>query len=314
MLDFYGDFEQPVEKETDLWEKIFGENSQKNSRSSEFFYKREFQDHLEALNSSSIGRFLGEGAKKLEIKIEYNSEMSENSDGTYIRMRGFRRQGKIEYGDHMNALILGHEIRHVWQHMSLSSGVQNPISPEEQILLDRFIEADGRAVEFGLTIQIAHEMTLNHEYAHNLLACFDGYEKEICEYSIKKIEELGQRPDLLKQAMRNVFDWWVAHSPTAPDVYDQGTEESLKMGTKNTFYKAVFDLVNKGFSPRPCYIRSGIDAAYVENLVEELGSLGSIMGGNYLTESDGLSFTDEFYTRPCQYRLEREAQKFAFSS
>lgn len=231
----------------------------------------------------------------------------------YVRIRGSRKKGHIKYGNSINALILGHEIRHGWQHLCLSENLQNPTSPDEKILLDRFIEADGRTIEFGVTLQIVHSMGLDNAYAQNLFASFDKYEKQICEYSIEKVKELGSSPTALKQAMRQVFDWWIAHAPVAPKDYDNQTEDLISSGTSNKLYGLFYKITNKGCAPQQYFNNTGINPKYVQDLVKELGELGEHMDGNYLTETTGLDFMNEFYTRPCNYKLERAAQKFTQS-
>lgn len=221
--------------------------------------------------------------------------------------------GNIRIGELANALLIGHELRHACQFMTLPGEVLSPQSPEEAVLLGHFLEADGRAFEFGLTIQIVNEMRLmqdedgyvyGNEYAHNLLASLDDYEKEVLEYSLPKLKEICNSPEKFKQAMRQVFDLWITIAPNAPEAYREETEKTLDMAISSEWKHKVMGVLKDGLTMRPNYISRGIRPEYVQKLVESLGNLGPSVPGNYLTDTKGLDFTSEFYTRVCDFRIE----------
>ena len=269
-----------------------------------------YKDHLRALEMSDIGAWLANSAQKAGIRFERNKQLPDNTEGQYNLASGTRVPGKVEYGQHLNAMILGHELRHGWQHLKLPADCLNPQSPDEFILLDRFIEADGRAVEFGITLQIAEAMHFNHEYSWHLLASLDDYEKQICEYDTAKAQEIARSPEKLQQAMRRAFDLWISQTPYAPAAYDDQAQDRLQSASTSKLYKIFFRVARNGLSPKQAFTRTGIDPAYVDKLVHNLGYLGDQMRGNYLTATNGPSFTDRFYTLPNNYKLEREARKF----
>ena len=286
----------------------FHEKAREQARSFRRFSNTVYY-HMPYLVESAIGQYLYEFSKHINIQYKPSRKLFDREGAAYVAKRGSRKPGYILYGEFCNAAIVGHEIRHATQHLTLPTDLLNPSSAEEQILLDRFIEADARAIGFGITLQIVHELKLSNDYAFHLLGYLDDHEKEICDYSYEKLNVICASPKKLKQAMRNVFDWWIAHGPQLHGSYDKDTENTLKMAQASKLYRAFFNSRNKDkdkLLATPCYDRTGIDPAYVE----ERNPLASSdnMEGNYLTETKGPSFTDEFYTRPCQYRLEREAE------
>lgn len=75
--------------------------------------------------------------------------------------------------------------------------------------------------------------------------------------------------------------------------------------------RRVFSFVSGGHGIMPVYTRESLDPEYPQKLAEALGFLGDKMGGNYLTETSGPAFNSDFYTRVCNYRLERSVARIA---
>ncbi|MBI4030521.1 MAG: hypothetical protein HY370_02500 [Proteobacteria bacterium] len=251
----------------------------------------------------SIGSFLKDFCDLEDINIK-NTRLPQGTDAIYEHARGGARKGVIKLGQYANALLLGHEIRHAWQHLRLPPELFYPSSAQAQILLDRFIEADARAIEFGVALQTIHEMRVENGYAWSLLASMGDCQKEIIECSVEKLDEICSSPEKLKQAMRQAFDGWIAISPAAPSSYREKTEKTLRIAHISKIGKRFFDIVNGGRQPIPCYTESDMDGDYPGNLAAALGFLGDHMNGNYLMETKGPAFNSPFYTRICDFRLE----------
>lgn len=321
-FDSYGDEPSRPESPENIFQNPFDAGQTVVQRCSRFFMGDNPDEHINALKESSIGRSLAQLREKRKIKIERKYSVDINGlSATYHHISGTRIPGVIKVNLLVNALLLGHELRHAWQHLTLPGEVLCPRTPEEKILLDHFLEADGRATEFALTIQMAHSMGIHqradgrvygNEYAHNLLACLDPYQKEVLEYDLKKMDEIVASPQKLKQAMRQVFDLWITQVSLAPEVYRQETEKHLGFAKRQGKLEAIFNrYIRGGLSSLPQFTEQGIRPAYVEMLTKSLGELCG-MGGNYLTESKGPAFTSEFYTRICDVRLEKAANDTAF--
>lgn len=294
----------------ELFDNPFETKQAVTGQTSKFFASSLHNWHIETVKRSNIGKTVVDIVGGDKIKIENNYLIN---GAIYHHTTGMRTLGHIEIGRMANALLIGHELRHAWQFMTLPGHVLSPNSPEEQVLLDHFIEADGRAFEFGLTIQIVNDMgvfkTANgeyygNEYAHNLLACLDPYEKEVLEYSLTTLKDICDSPAKFKQAMRQVFDLWITIVPVAPEAYKAETEKHLQAAERSIVTKLFNRIIRGGLSGKPNYVSSGIRPQYVQSLIESLGQLGDSMPGNYLTETTGLDFTSEFYSRICDFRLE----------
>lgn len=276
-----------------------------------FFREISFNGHLATLRRGGLGAFLADFRDRKKIEMRYNDSMPHNVKARYTYRPGSRENGAIEMRYAAHAATLGHEIRHAWQHLCLPPvSLACPDSPEKQVMLDRFMEADARAVEFGVAIQtIDDQESQDSRYAGNLMASLDDYQKEIFEHSAGKLHEICNSPALFRQAMRQAFDRWMAFSPNASEHYRAQTEETLKGAVvSGGLLRSLFNVRNKGGSPR--YTAKGL-GDYPQKLAEALGYLGNRVEGNYLTDTRGPAFNSEFYTRICDFRLERAVENLS---
>lgn len=281
----------------------------KQHRSCAYFHDTSTDAHTNVLSHCPTGGHLLEFSKRKKIMMIRNEEMTGNDVARYIHVFGNYKPGHIEYGEFMHAVILGHELRHVEQHLSPVMRQVMPTSPEEHILLSRFIEADARAVEFGIAMQIIGDMGHKNDYGQNLLACLDRYQKQICRFSFSEVDRLGHEPLRLKHAMRTAFDCWMAFSPSQT-LYEDLTRDAIKMTRAGRIERAFATLVNRGTDPIPRYTRRGISPEFLQTVTEAFGQLGGgTLPGNYLTETKGLPFDNPFYTRINNYKLERLADR-----
>lgn len=288
----------------------FDEGVQEGVRTCRFFYRTPISDHMVALKAGDIGKYLARFCEEMALDMKESDDLPEDTEGLYLHTRGSVLKGNILFGKKINVLLLGHEIRHAWQHLRLPPALQNPDSAQGQIFLDRFIEADARAIEFGVALQTIHAMRTSHRYSYNLIACFDRYQKEICESSMERLEEICASPAEIKMAMRRAFDHWIAIGPTQKE-YDENTQKTLDMARTGHHLRKVFNFFSGGRGVLPVYTRDHLDPAYPQKLAEAIGFLGDDMGGNYLTQTTGPDFNSAFYTRICHYRLERAAAQIS---
>lgn len=285
----------------------FGSNTEEYKSPDRFFREISFNSHMAALRRGGLGAFLAVFKDEKVIEFKYNESMPDDVRGRYVYRQGSRVEGFIEMRYEAHAAVLGHEIRHAWQHLCLPDSLAYPDSPEKQVMLDRFVEADARAVEFGVALQTIHNPGSDESrYAGNLMASLDDYQKEIFEHSAKMLHEISNSPDLFRQAMRQAFDRWIAFSPAAGEHYRTQTEGALRdASASGGLLKGLFNVRNKWGSPR--YAAKGL-GDYPQRLAEALGYLGDRMEGNYLTDTKGLAFDSKFYTRICDFRLERAVE------
>ena len=271
---------------------------------SRFFYKTSLKNHLSALEAGRIGNFLAEFLADKKIPIRKNDSYIGQANYTPAPLS----VGHIEVGTHMNASVLGHEIRHAWQHLELSSALLNPRSAQDFILFKRFIEADARAIQFGVSLQTIHAFRSDNNYAYNLIGCLNRSEKDICERNVERLEEICSSPKEIKMAMRRAFDNWIAVGP-AQRVYEDQIRDIIST-------KDHGSLLQKSFAKlagNPQFTEKEMNPDYPQQLAAALGSLGDKMEGNYLTETDGPDFNAPFYTRICNYQLEREVARIALT-
>lgn len=281
-----------------------------NMRTNEYFHYRDIRQHLDVLKLSAIGENLVSFAEAYRIKYILLEEMHENTVTIYARQHAGQKPGVVQHGRCLHAALLGHELRHAWQHLVCEPMMPTPQSAEEQILYDRFMEADARAIEFMLTVQCVSSMGTSNIYAENLIACLDDYQKRICLYSDKELLRLASEPAALKQATRQVFDQWIVRSPFQLK-YDESTEEIIKLsqtgGLQRLFSRMGNVILGNSFRDSyPHYSKQGVSSEFIDGVVDVLGKTGVINEEeNYLRDSKGLSFDNEFYTRICNYHLEK---------
>lgn len=290
---------------------FFDDESQTRGQSCDYFRGEDISKHLEVLRTSVIGRFLCNLTQKEGIKINRNWNLPENTEALYISSPIAGKFGHFEIGNRVHATLLGHEMRHFWQDFSGIRTRMQPISAEEYILMNRFIEADARAIELGITIQVAASLRLDNDYASHLVACLDHEQKRILEYDVDKLERAAHEPALMKQILRQGFDNWIVLSP-AQKAYDERTETEIREQEKAE--RSIRYRLSGGarrHSKAVEFTATGLRPAFVATLVEALGVLPpgehnneTTGGGNYLIESKGLDFADSFYTRICNHRIE----------
>lgn len=268
-----------------------------------FYWEHSLKDHLRALNGGKIGAFIHKFLDENEIPIT-NADLPENCHGVFA-MQGLEK-GKILTGDGVNALILGHEGRHAWQYNTLK---QDFTSPEEFVLRECFFEADARAIHFGLTLQIMHNLR-SHIYCRRLKDILTPYEKEFISGGEEEIARIVKRPEVMAQTMRESFDKWIIHW-TATQRYDDNIIKNMnniphariKKGSLRGQLANLFNL--------PHFKGRGIRPDYPESLAQSLGFTGDPDIPNYLLDTTGPALNSDFYTRICNYRVEREADKIA---
>ncbi len=287
-----------------------------DARTNEYFNHRDINKHFDVLKLSAIGKQLVSFSEENQIKCVFLDNMPENTEARYSSVMGSKKPGIIQHGTRVHAALLGHELRHAWQDLVCNPKIQPPQSPEEQIIYDRFIEADASAIEFMITIQCVAGMGVSNVYSENLIGCLDSYQKQICLYSSEELLRLANEPLALSQATRQAFDQWIVRTPIASG-YDLMTEQKIALSKtgelKRFFARGGMAISEQSFDDiYPRYTRRGVDPQFVEKLVDVLGDIG--MQGrdsNYLRDSEGLPFMDEFYTRICNYRLEKLAESIS---
>lgn len=288
--------------------KIWDLKSQEEGRSCAYF-EQDFDKHLDVLGQSEIGKYLLEDSRKHTVRFQRVVGLPENTEARYVRIYNQKTPGTVEYGKRIHATLLGHELRHVWQHLSPAFAEIRPQSPEEQILHDRFMEADARAVEFAITAECAYALGRWNLYAQNLVACLDPYQKEILLFSDKELTHISSQPAAMKQAMRMAFDKWIGMSPLQPK-YDEQTEKTISLSETGFWSRTFSRIANRGKeSYPPSYSYRGISPDFLPRLTQALGGMGPYREGNYLLDTNGLPFDDPFYTRTCNYRLESRAAR-----
>lgn len=271
----------------------------------------EFSDHLGALKGIPLVRTLCLPSLLRDIHFEPKNNFNRREARfTYrtayamfngISFRPMKLKHKIEYDSAVTVSDLGHEFRHAWWFLKGKKKLLPPVSVEEFVLLQHFIEADGRAFGFAILAQAAAFMGEDDKYIKNLLPVLTSDEVEECAGSFKRLCQIGEKPDLLKKAMRRQFDRWIALSPVALTYDREIAREILPMRKARSFELCVRALFGDAIFSKKGVIRP----SFVQDLVEKVGVCGNRF--NYLTETKGLPFTDPFYTRLCNYRLEREA-------
>lgn len=267
-----------------------------------------------AIKQSARGKFLSEFAEKSGVGLQQSMSMPNGTLAHYIHGEHSRQPGMVEYASFLTPSILGHEYRHAWQHltgiMAIPAG-----SPEEMILRDRFIEADARAFEFATAVEYIAAVGVKNNYARCMLGAMESWSKEILRYSEDEVLRLGQDAEALKQAMRHVFDRWISLTPRA-EIYNtlsiEALEKTRKPGRLSRLFKGqvldvVFDMLDPAAPPEKMFQYRGVTPAFVDGLVKRLGQMDETGHDNYLTQTAGLPFTHDFYTRVHDFRLERVA-------
>jgi|GEM_PF-2660191 len=284
---------------------FFIKNDLVTRRTCRAFRAQHISRHLDALRAGPLGASLHEFSKTRKIIFRENDEL-EDVEGRYIYHPRKAKAGVVEYGDSVNAMILGHEIRHGWQHLALPVKILHPTAPAEKVLCSTFLEADARAIEFGVALQTIHTLRDNNEYSHSLIISLDQYQKEICAYSMDKVNEICNSPVKLKQALRDAFDGWIAISP-AMEPYEARKYSELKKSSVGRIRRCFNDFMQGGRHVVPCFSRTTMNPDYPRAVAQALGDMGA-GAGNYLSESKGPDFNDDFYTRPCNYQIETQIE------
>jgi hypothetical protein len=276
------------------------------------------RDALEASKACDFGHWSDEshlrassiGVCQLDFKeksgiAHAEVKMPEHQLGAYLHDVGSRRPGRIQYSERALSSTLSHELRHAWQHLCLPVSLRNPDSPQGVVLLQRWLEADARAVAFASVVQ-AVSVLEKSAYTDALVATLDDHPKQVLEYSFDTLNKMAESPPALKQAMRQVFDGWLSlHVPQA-QCYTEQTEETLRRASTSRARKAFYKAFNGGRERVHCFTRAEMDPGYPRALAAELGKVEGM--GNYLTETQGASFDSGFYARISDFRLERQVK------
>lgn len=295
-----------------LEEKDFLEEDETARKEAEVFFEyRCFpSDPFPILFSVKIGLFLTafEGAEKITCHYDENLEPSTARFSCSRKKDGSVLNPVIDYGESLNVLIMGHELRHAWWFMAADEVSLKPASPEEYILKKRFIEADARAISVGLAAQVYYESDAKPDYIKHLLATLDATERETFRRSRSWLRTVGSDNDLLKTTMRAHFDKWIALSP-AQSRYDGLLLDELDSLLSPTSLLDPEALVRRKGSTEMAFPPSrGVRPEFVQALVGKMGVYND-QKDNYLTQTEGLDFMDPFYTRICNYRLEQLVSK-----
>lgn len=270
-----------------------------------YFFRNHIKKHIIALKTGSIGKSIVDFTSSQGIEVHKEENLPAHVHGKYVP-RTFSKD-KIIYEKKLNALILGHEGRHAWQYRSLPSKLREPSSGHGQIIFDRFIEADARAVHLGAVFQMAASMNVKNCYVRDVLKSLSEHEREIYGHDPNNISKIADSPEKLKQAMRKSFDAYIRLGIASE--YDEQTSRKIDSAKKSKLSRAFFISVLGGNAFVPCHTQDKMDENYPSALAEHLGRLDQGWQGNYLLDTDGPEINSAFYTRVCNYRLERQIPK-----
>jgi hypothetical protein len=194
-------------------------------------------DHLAALRCGPMGRNLDDFGDKAKITVQENRDLPEQTLAQY-RHGGIGSHGVVQYNRTTNAAILAHEIRHAWQH-NLPRRVTRSSNPADYVIKQRFMEADARAFEMGIIIEIMANMSIHHRYAEQLRDVLQPHEKEILDS--ENINELLDSKPKMMQVMRRTFDQWMYMGLTSD--YDGQIEDQLKASKNRGIVAKAFSFV-----------------------------------------------------------------------
>jgi uncharacterized phage-associated protein len=258
-------------------------------------------DHLAALQCGPMGKNIYEFCQKAKIYVEENSDLPERTLAQYRHSHGvIGSLGTIQYNETTNAAILAHEARHAWQH-TLPRFVTRPSNPADYVIKQRFMEADARAFEMGIIIEIMANMSVHHGYAEQLRDVLQPHEKEILDS--ENINELLDSKPKMMQVMRRTFDQWMYLGLTSD--YDGQIEDQLKASQGRGIVAKAFSFAG----PIPKFSKGEPDPNYSMALAKELGRLDDDTDANYLLDTDGPELNSELYTRISNIKLERLVTK-----
>lgn len=286
----------------------FLESDELAREESEKYFRRacDFRNHQNVLLSTELGRFLYEFKGSTKIDFDINCDLKP-TQARFIQneTKGFY---VIEHGISVNALIIGHELRHAWWVMVGDKGNLKPVSPEEYILRERFMEADARAIEVGLMSQIAYAYPYEDDYVQHLLASLEPLDLESFGYSYNRLCAVGRDPQMLKATMRAHFDKRIAVSP-AEAFYEQKIFEKVDSLLSPPSSSGIRGLIRRMAATEVTLPSSGvIRPEFVNDLINRMGVYND-NGDNYLTQTKGPDFMNPCYTRVCNYRLEELASQ-----
>ncbi|MCC6598461.1 MAG: hypothetical protein IT559_06695 [Alphaproteobacteria bacterium] len=208
-----------------------------------FRFAESFSDHRIALKSSQIGADIFKFLEDKEIEITENKDMPEDVEGRFISPSSGEGNGRIEYGRHVNALILAHEGRHAWQYANLPGEIKAPPAPQDYVLVERFKEADARAIHFAVTLEICHSMRVGHSYSEKLLDCLSPSEKDLYKNDPDYIETLCANKKKFGQVVREAFDFWMIQGLGTD--YDDQIQLALSQAGKSEIKRSFFPVPEK---------------------------------------------------------------------
>jgi hypothetical protein len=268
-------------------------------------------DHIVAMTAGALGAYFHRFAKEKHIPIRMNYKLDRNTQAAYC-YSPYRSasNGHIEYGRRgLNALLLAHELRHAWQHVTLPSGILAPSDPQSYIMARRFVEADARAVHLGATLQIINGLRPDHVYSKTLLNMILKEEKFIINPVTIDIDEVALDERALKQVMRDAFDQWMIHLIDSD--YDAEIYQRMAEGEKlsNKVGKWGQKGLKLSMPLMPIFNQASMNADYPMALATAMGNLEPVVKGNYLLDTQGPDLTSEVYSRISHPHLERAVER-----
>jgi hypothetical protein len=283
---------------------FFQPDAKRRSREAPEFGFDSFSKHLEVINASALGHFLLSyvQAQKIDFKICHELPAGVTAQYSHSELRP--HQSHILYGGQVNALSLACELRRCWQFRGDVAKSVKPVSVEEYVTLRRFTEADIKAWEFGVAMQAVHVRSLQDTYSGHMIACMDNDTKRLLEYDVERLMTIAGDSGLLRQAMRQVFDNWIAHSPSQNDD-EKKIKEEIEILQSRSGISSLFSKMAKPNSLSKIKLRKqGIRANFMAELAQALGATSAKNEGNYLTGTEGAAWLDPLYTQICSYHLE----------
>jgi hypothetical protein len=204
-------------------------------------------------------------------------------------MRGglFRVAGSdqsVTVGPGMHAGVLGHELRHAWQHNEIPIEKQLMKSPRDALAHIRLVEADARAVGIFLGMQDMRMRGRNQKAAEE--QSIDDLDRMAVRQFYRHMDRAAGKPEDISIMLRMMFEMYMRLAPTFEAYERMAVDHLLSMAEGNTARKVTGGLVSLFNRSAGKYMAHSLTAAQPDPdaIRDFTDSLGQFPGGagNYL--------------------------------
>ena len=200
--------------------------------------------------------------------------------GVYMYTSSVRR---IHVAPGVHAGVLGHELRHAWQHSAMPAHLYRPSSPREFLGLMRMMEADAHAV--GSYLGMMAMSMQGYGFSKAMDEALDSIERAIVRNFYKDIGRSGNNVQQTALMLRMIFEMYMGAAPQFQQYEDYYARRILRVaeheasGTR-TALSRIAGIFNReaGAELGHCFTRRAPDRAVMQEMAGIVGQMPGSAG------------------------------------